>query len=152
MSASVNMAILLGRITKDPELRKTSTGVSYCRFTIACDRPKKKDSQEDPSADFINCVAWRQSAEFLCEYGRKGNLISATGSIQTGSYTDREGRKIYTTDIMADRVQIVESGAKPKSDYPNNGRSVRLDEVDTSTAFDTGPEGSEPISSDDLPF
>ena len=152
MSASVNIVALLGRITKDPELRKTSTGASYCRFTIACDRSKRKDSQENQSADFINCVAWRQPAEFLCEYGRKGNLISVTGSIQTGSYTDREGRKIYTTDILADHVQIVESGAKQKSDYPNNGRSVRLDEIDTSTTFDTGPEESAAISSDDLPF
>lgn len=151
MSASMNMVVLLGRLTKDPELRKTSAGVSYCRFTVACDRPKKKDSQEE-TADFIGCVAWRQPAEFLCDYCRKGNLVNVIGSVQTGSYTDREGRKVYTTDILADRVQIVESGSKPKSDYPRNGTSVRMEDIDTSSGFDTGPEGAAPIQSDDLPF
>ena len=149
MSASVNMVVLIGRLTKDPELRKTSAGASYCRFTVACDRPKKKDTQDD-SADFIGCVAWRKSAEFLSDYCHKGNLVNVIGSIQTGSYTDREGRKVYTTDILADRVQILESAPKAKSDYPHNGTSVRTEDVDRT--FNTGPEGAAPIPEDDLPF
>ena len=151
MSASVNRVILVGRLTRDPELRKTTGGVSYCRFSVACDRRKKSDG-ENTTADFISCVAWRQSADFIHQYGQKGDLISVDGSIQTGSYTDRDGRKVYTTDVVADSVQKLE-GRKTTSgsSYSNNGTPLRKDDIDANDGFDTGDTQAE-IPEDDLPF
>ena len=147
MSGSINTVVLVGRLVKDPELRKTSSGTSYCRFTVACDRMKRKD-QEDPGADFISCVAWRQAADFLTGYAEKGNQVGINGSIQTGSYTDKDGRKIYTTDVLCDRVQLLETGGKKKSDYPRNGTSVSTEDIGREATEDFGPSSEE----DDLPF
>jgi len=159
MSGTVNKVILVGRLTRDVEVRKTASGTSYARFTVACDRRFGGSSQGDssqPTADFIGCVAWRQSADFLGSYGRKGNLVSVEGSIQTGSYTDRDGRKVYTTDIVADRVQLLESRnassqpqnsyARPEPQDPYAGSSdpVSPDDFDAGLNID--------ITSDDLPF
>ena len=127
MSSSINTVILVGRLTKDVELRKTSSGLSYSRFTVACDRRKDKDGN-DTGADFIGCVAWRQAAEFIASYGTKGALVGINGSIQTGSYTDRDGKKVYTTDVLAERVQLLES-KKARADYPNNGTSKSTAEL-----------------------
>ena len=152
MSSSVNTVVLVGRLTKDVELMKTkSSGISYCRFTVACDRRKVAEDKE-PGTDFITCIAWRQSADFISSYGSKGTLVAVNGSIQTGSYTDRDGRKVYTTDVLADRIQILES-KKAKADYPSNGRSVTMDELSRQAddGFDTGGAGTT-IDPDDLPF
>jgi len=153
MSGSINVTTLVGRLVRDPELRKTTSGISYCRFTVACDRQKKKDSQEDPGADFISCVAWRQAADFLAGYAEKGNQVGVIGSIQTGSYTDREGRKVYTTDVLADRVQLLETGGKKKADYPRNGTSVKTEDIgrEATQDFDSDSDGVA-IDDDDLPF
>lgn len=151
MSASVNSVVLVGRLTRDPELRKTTNGVSYCRFTLACDRRSARDSQET-TADFISCIAWRQSADFVGNYGQKGDLFSVEGSIQTGSYTDREGRKVYTTDVLVDRVQSLESKkGSSKADYPSRGTSLRREDIDANDGFDLGDESAE-VDPDDLPF
>ena len=96
----MNCAELVGRLTKDPELRKTISGLSMCSFTVACDRHKKKDENSDQqTADFIQCVAWRQSADYLCKYGEKGSRVSVIGSIQTGHYDKQVGTRVYTTSI-----------------------------------------------------
>ncbi len=150
MSASVNRVILVGRLTRDPELRKTTGGVSYCRFSVACDRRKKSDG-ENNTADFISCVAWRQSADFIHQYGQKGDLISVDGSIQTGSYTDRDGRKVYTTDVVADSVQKLEGRKTSGSSYSNNGTPLRKEDIDANDGFDAGDTRAD-ISDDDLPF
>lgn len=149
--ASINKVILLGRLTKDPEVRKTSNGTSRCRFTIACDRKKTKEDQ-DPGADFISCIAWRQSADFISGYGTKGALVAVEGSIETGSYTDRDGRTVYTTDVLVDRIQLAET-KKQRADYPSNGTSYTLAEAsrDANQGFDIGDAGVE-IPGDDLPF
>ena len=153
MSGSINVTTLVGRLVRDPELRKTTSGISYCRFTVACDRQKKKDSQEDPGADFISCVAWRQAADLLTGYAEKGNQVGVIGSIQTGSYTDREGRKVYTTDVLADRVQLLETGGKKKADYPRNGTSVRTEDIGREATQDFGSDSDGvAIDDDDLPF
>ena len=151
MSASMNRVILLGRLTKDPELRKTSSGTSYCRFTVACDKRKTKDDQ-DPGANFISCVSWRQNAEFISDYGQKGGQVAVEGSIETGSYTDRDGRKVYTTDVLVDRIQLAES-KKQRSDYPSNGTSYTMAEASAhaNEGFDVGDADAE-VSGDDLPF
>ena len=151
MSASINRVILLGRLTKDPETRKTASGLSYCRFTVACDKRKTKDDKE-PGANFITCAAWRQSADFIGDYGEKGMLVAVEGSIETGSYTDRDGRKVYTTDVLVDRIQLAES-KKQRSDYPSNGTSYTMAEASAhaNEGFDVGDADAE-VTGDDLPF
>ena len=160
MSGTINKVILVGRLTRDAEVRKTASGTSYTRFTVACDRrfggSNQNGDSSQPSADFIGCVAWRQSADFLGSYGRKGNLVSVEGSIQTGSYTDRDGRKVYTTDVVADRVKLLESrtaSSSPQNSYsrpePQDPYAGASDPVSPDD-FNMGP--SLDIASDDLPF
>ena len=127
----MNNVSLVGRLTKDPELKTTQSGLSVCRFTVAVDRPYSKDQ-----TDFINCITWRKTAEFITSYFSKGQKIALTGSIQTGSYTDKDGKTVYTTDINANNVEFCES--KKQSDSSgNNHNNVETDDM----PFD-----------DDLPF
>lgn len=100
----INKAILQGRLTAEPELKKTQSDVSVCSFTLAVDRRHKQEN--GPTADFINCVAWRNSAEFLAKYFRKGQEIAVVGSIQVRSYTDNAGNKRYATEVQADEVHF----------------------------------------------
>ena len=102
----MNNVILMGRLTKDPELKTTQSGLSFCRFTVAVDR-YSKDGED--KTDFINCVAWRKTAEFIDNYFSKGQRIALAGSIQTGSYTDKDGRTVYTTDVLVDKAEFCES-------------------------------------------
>lgn len=103
----INKAILVGRLTADPELKQTPSGISVTRFSVACDRPYSSNGER--KADFINCIAWRQNAEFISKYFRKGNAIGIDGSIQTDNYTDKNGNKRYTTEVLVDRASFVES-------------------------------------------
>lgn len=103
---AINSVILVGRFTKDPELAQTQTGKSYCRFCVAVDKPAK--SGEHPEANFIDCVAWGKTAEFICKYFSKGNRIGIQGSINTGSY-EKDGKKIKTVDVWVDKADFVES-------------------------------------------
>ena len=96
---SINCAIIMGRLTKDAELKTTNNGINYTRFTVAVDRPKKQG--EEKKADFINCIAWRGTAEFICRNFSKGKLIAISGKIEAGSYTNQDGEKVYTTEILA---------------------------------------------------
>ena len=108
--ASFNKVILIGNLTADPELKQTPTGISVCRFTIAVNRRNARaEAGQQQTADFISIVAWRQSAEFVAHYFRKGRPILVCGRIQTGSWTDQQGNKRYTTDVVADEVSFVES-------------------------------------------
>lgn len=99
--------ILIGRLTRDPEVRYSDNGNSVARFAIAVDRKFKRDGE--PAADFINIVAFKKTAEFIEKYFSKGSKIVIEGSIQTGSYTNQEGQKIYTTDVIAREVEFGES-------------------------------------------
>lgn len=101
----MNNVSLIGRLTADPELKTTQSGISTVRFSIAVDRTYTKQGEEK-QADFINIVAWRQTAEFICKYFSKGRRIAITGRIQTGSYTDRDGNKRYTFDVIAENVEF----------------------------------------------
>lgn len=98
---SINRVTLVGRLTKDPELRHTQNA-EVCRFTVACDRNRKDDG-----ADFISCVAFGQSANYMHQYGSKGAMVAVDGRIQTGSY-EKDGRKVYTTDVLSDRVELIQ--------------------------------------------
>lgn len=104
----LNKAILVGRLTADPELRQTPSGVFVTSFTVAVNRayPKEKGEQQ---ADFIDIVAWRSTAEFACKYFKKGSAIGIDGSIQTRSYTDKEGNKRKAVEVLASNVSFVES-------------------------------------------
>ena len=104
----MNKCELVGRLTKDPELKLTSNQTAYCNFTIAVDR-RFKDSNGQRQADFINCVAWKQTATFVQKYFHKGNRIGIVGSIQTRQYEDNGGVKHFVTEVIVDEAEFVES-------------------------------------------
>lgn len=118
----INRVVLVGRLTKDPELRYTPNGVASCRFTVAVNRTFRGQDGE-PEADFISCVAWRKQAENLANFQRKGNLIGVEGRIQTGSYEGQDGKRVYTTDVVADSIQFLEPNRGSES--TQNGSNVR---------------------------
>lgn len=102
----INNVTIVGRLTKTPELRITPGGSSVTNFTVACSKPKK-DGQ-DQGANFVECVAWSKSAENLCNYQKKGNLIGVTGLIQSRSYEDNSGKRVYVQEVLAERIQFLE--------------------------------------------
>ncbi|MEF9866007.1 MAG: single-stranded DNA-binding protein [Oscillospiraceae bacterium] len=104
----LNVVALMGRLTADPELKTTQSGLSVCSFSIACDRSYAK-SGEERKADFINIVTWRQTAEFVCKYFHKGSLIALDGSIQTRNYEDKNGNKRTAFEIVASNVHFADS-------------------------------------------
>ena len=106
----MNKVTLIGRLTKDAELKTTSSGINYCNFIIAVDR-KFKDANGNRQADFIACVAWRTTADFISKYFKKGNKIAVVGSIQTRNYEDQSGNKHLVTEVIVDEAEFVESKA-----------------------------------------
>lgn len=107
--ADLNKVILMGHITADPELKQTTNGVSVCSFSIGVNRRYSKAEQGQQSVDFINIVAWRQQAEFITRYFKKGSSIVICGSIQTRTWTDNNGQKRYATEVVADEVSFGEN-------------------------------------------
>ena len=106
----MNSINLVGRLTTDPELKQTQSGKSVCSFTLAVSRPRVKDT-----TDFINCVVWNQSAEYLTNYGRKGNLVAVTGVLTSRKYDDKDGNHRTTFEVVCDLVSICESRDKGQS-------------------------------------
>lgn len=149
----INRAVLVGRLTRDVEVRKTQSGISCAMFTVACDRNRKRDeNSSEPTADFISCVAWRQPADFLGQYAHKGSLVGVDGRIQTRNY-EKDGQRIYMTEVVADQVRLLESKSSTAgSDRPPvTSGSVRLDQIRTDDVKDW-LTGDEEIDSDELPF
>lgn len=107
---NINNVVLVGRLTKDIDLRKTQNNISVCQFTLAVNRPKKKDQPEE--TDFIQCVAWSYSADYLSSYASKGTIVSVEGRIQTRSYDGQNG-KVYITEVVASNVQIISQQSSP---------------------------------------
>lgn len=103
----LNKVILMGRLTRDPEFRQTTSGVPVCRITVAVDRPYRKDQEKQ--ADFINVTCWRNTAEFVSRYFNKGKMIIVEGSLRNNDYTDNNGVKHYSMDVQADNVSFGES-------------------------------------------
>ena len=126
----LNRAILIGRLTKDPELRQTPNGTSVCTFTVAVNRPYRADREQQ--ADFIEVVAWKGAAEFVTKYFTKGKMIIVEGAIQTRSYEDRSGNKRKAVEVVANNVQFGE----PKRD--ERSVDIRCDEPDYSEVDDNG--------------
>ena len=142
----LNCAVIMGRLTADPELRQTPSGVSVTRFTVAVDRGYVKPGEER-KADFINVVAWRQTAEFVTRYFSKGSMIAVQGSIQTGSY-EKDGVKRSTFEIIADNVSFC--GSKSESSM---GGAPRVTET-AAPSFSNGSidDFAAVADDDDLPF
>lgn len=146
----LNRVVLIGRLTKDPDLRYTPAGHAVCRFTLAVDRAF---SQED-EADFIPIVAWRKTAEACANYLRKGRLTAVDGRIQVRSYENEEGRRIYVTEVVADNVRFLESPGR--GDQIGSRADAAGRDLDVFDDFDSDPfmDDGKPIdiSDDDLPF
>ena len=135
----MNKTILIGRITKDHELKKTNNGNSVLNFTLAVNRGYQPKDPSQPSADFISCQAWNKTAELLATYTGKGSQIALEGRIQTRNYEDSTGRKVYVTEVIADRVEFLdlkkESSERSYQDEYQEATEPTLD-----------------INDDDLPF
>ncbi|MBQ9429254.1 MAG: single-stranded DNA-binding protein [Clostridia bacterium] len=151
--ASFNKVILIGNMTADPELKQTPSGVSVCSFSIAINRRYSKNAAEgQQTADFINIVTWRQTAEFVSRYFKKGKPILVCGALQSRSYNDSQGNKRYVTEVVADEVTFVEN----KGDSNGGGGQYTPDAYGT-PSFSNGENGAAPkfesVSTDeDLPF
>lgn len=153
--ASFNKVILIGNLTADPELKQTTSGVSVCRFSIAVQRRFGRNDQGQTPADFFNIVAWRQSAEFVARYFKKGRAILVCGQIQNDNWTDGQGVKHYSTSIVADEVSFVDSnreGAPAGGNAQGDGQYTPAS-YGNPTYNNTQAAGFEEISGDDnLPF
>ncbi len=141
----MNSVQLVGRFTKDPEIRYTNgaTPIACANFTIAVDRRYKQEGGQQ--ADFIRCIAWNKTAEFIEKYFKKGQRIGLTGRIQTGSYKNNEGQTVYTTDVVAEQVEFVES----KANSGHQGDSKPKPEQASYDGFMNIPDG---VGDEGLPF
>lgn len=139
----MNKVILMGRLTRDPEVRYSQgdTPTAIARYTLAVDRRTRKDGEA--SADFISCVAFGKSAEFAEKYLRKGTKLVITGRIQTGSYTNKDGAKVYTTDVVVEDQEFAESKAAASGNQEGNSRPAA-----SGDGFMNIPEGMD----EELPF
>lgn len=145
----LNKVILMGRLVRDPELRTTPQGVSVCAFSIAVDRGYVRQGEER-QADFINIVAWRSTAEFVSKYFVKGQMIAVVGRIQTRNYDDKDGKRVYVTEVVADEVSFTESkkdsGAQPATYTTAAAQAPQQTQPPVSDGFQVVPD------EDDLPF
>ena len=152
----INRVVLVGRLTKDPVLRKTGSGASVVSFTVACDRRIKTEGQ--PTADFINCVCWNKVADNTAQYTHKGSLVGVEGRIQTRSYDDQMGKRVYVTEVVADNVRFLDSrnaGGTNSAYVP--GQESMQSSTDTSNSYPSFSNeftsiAALDISDDDLPF
>lgn len=146
---NLNKVVLAGRLTNDPELKQTASGVSVMSFTIAVNRryaSKNDQGESQNQADFISVVAWRNTAEFIAKYFRKGSAICITGSIQTRNWQDQQGQRRYTTEVVADEAMFVDSRSESAATdaYVQTPSYASLNAV--------APNFEEHNTDDDLPF
>lgn len=134
----INRIILVGRLTKDPELRFTASGVAVATFTLAVNRPFS-NQQGEREADFINCVVWRKPAENVANYLKKGSLAGVDGRLQTRSYDNNEGRRVYVTEVVAESVQFLE----PRGTSPSQGGSGFSGGGNAERNFNNNPGGNQ---------
>ena len=151
----INKVVLVGRLTKEVELKKTQSNISYARFTVACQRKVKSKTEGTPDADFINCIAWNQSAEFLSKYAAKGSIVGVEGRITTGSYEGKNGR-VYTTDVTAESVRLIgtNNGSRPSVNADTNKTFTPSSEPSFTNENDDSltNTASLEITDEDLPF
>lgn len=154
MSLNLNKVILAGRITADPELKQTPSGVSLVTFTLAVNRRfGSRDGQgQQPEADFFRITAWRNTAEFIAKYFRKGSAICICGSIQNRTWTDQNGQRRYMTDIIADEANFVESRNSQDNQSGYGAPDAYSAPAYSSPAQSSAPKFEEIKTDDDLPF
>jgi single-strand DNA-binding protein len=138
----MNRTVLVGRLTKDPDLRYTPNGVATCSFTLAVNR-NFTNQQGERESDFINCVVWRKAAENVANYLKKGSLAGVDGRIQTRNYEGQDGKRVYVTEVLAESVQFLES--KRENNQQQN-------KPNTQPANDPFSGGGIDVSDDSLPF
>lgn len=144
---NLNKVILGGRLTADPELKQTPSGVSVCQFSLAVNRRYSKEGEQ--STDFINCTAWRNTAEFISKYFRKGSSLCVVGQIQTRSWMDQNNQKRYATEVLVDEALFVDSKSSAEQ-AETSGAGSYIPEAYTTPQtpnFEDANNGS-----DDLPF
>lgn len=122
----INRVILVGRLTKNPEIRKTPNGASICKFTLAVSRKVKAQGQ--PDADFISCVAWNKTADLMYQYLKKGSLIGIDGRLQTGKFTNNNGETIYTCDVMVESLQFLDKKEEAQNNNVNQESGMSYSE------------------------
>lgn len=164
----LNRVILVGRLTKDPELKYTQSGIAVCRFTLAVNRPFSNQSG-DREADFINCVAWRKQAENTANFLKKGSLAGVDGRIQTSNFEGQDGKRVFMTEVVADSVQFLEpknsrsdsqenppasqQGYQTNYSYTNQGQANTRQGTNYSASEDPFRNGGPiEVTDDDLPF
>lgn len=143
----INRVVLVGRLTHDPVLRKTQAGTSVTSFTLACNRRKTKDGQQE--ADFINCVAWNKTADIAQQYLSKGSLIAIDGRIQTRSYDGKDGKRVYITEVIVQNLQFIDY---KKQDQLGADTQGACDQGGYDQDYGFNSADMLDIASDDLPF
>lgn len=147
----INNVTLVGRLTRDAELRYTGSGIAVTSFNLAVERPYTS-ANGNKETDFIQCVVWKKTAEALSNYTRKGSLIGLTGRIQTRNYEGNDGKRVYVTEVVAENIKFLESkrtsdkqSGRTQGDYTNSNKK------DDSDPFESNNDNTD-ISDDDLPF
>lgn len=143
----MNKVILVGRLVKDPELRATGSGIPVCSFSVACDRRFVKQGEER-KADFINCIAWRQTGESIAKYFAKGHRIALEGTLQTRTWQDADGKNRYAMEVVVDQWEFAQS--KGEGGYSEPSQPSYQDMQPAASANDI--DGFMPIEEEDLPF
>ena len=140
----INKVIIIGRLTRDVELKMTASGIPVCSFTVAIDNRMSKDAQEKTTS-FINCVAWQATAKLMATYLRKGSLVGVEGRLQSRSYETKDGRKANVTEVVCENIQFLDSkDSNSGSNRNNNGFSMEED--------NPSEDDSLSFSEEDLPF
>ena len=152
MEIIMNKVILMGRLTRDPEMQTTPNGITVCRFSVAVNRRFAKEGQQQ--ADFINCTAWRATAEFICKYFQKGSMIAVVGSIQSRSWDGADGKKQYATEVSVDEAYFTGSKVETNTASASNGGSAQKPQTNDAPFDDFDSMGFAAMggSEDDLPF
>lgn len=145
----LNNVILMGRLVRDPETNYLqSSNSSVTRFTLAVEKSYKSGDEWQTKASFINCVAWNKTGEFIGKHFRQGNMICVNGSIETGSYTNRDGQKVYTTDIIVDKAYFTGENKAAAEESENNDYNYGRPAPSNSDGFMNIPDGID----EELPF
>ncbi len=152
---NLNKVVLAGRLTTDPELKQTTSGFSVVSVNLAVNRRRARNAEQgeqQQQTDFISIVAWRQTAEFISKYFRKGSAICVTGSIQTRTWTDQQGQKRYTTEVIVDEAMFVDS----RNESGDMGASYTTDAYGSAPSYSSNasaaPHFEDHNTDDDLPF
>lgn len=144
----INIVALVGRMTRDPEIRYTATGTPVANFTLAVNR-QFANSKGEREADFINCLVWRKAAETICKYTHKGSLIGITGRIQTRNYTNQKNEKVYVTEVAVEGFSFLDSVGKTNN--PEKQSQHKPNNTNSNDPFANGGQSID-ITDDDLPF